>query len=89
VHVWLTATDAISPVAHAEYSIDAGPWQYVQPVGKIADSLTEKFDFQSPIPPPKPGAEPPVDHSEHVITVRVFDREENAVTVKKLVAGGQ
>jgi hypothetical protein len=28
-----------------------------------------------------------VDRSEHVITVRVFDREDNAVTVKKLVAG--
>lgn len=85
VHVSLTATDATSPVSHAEYSMDAGHWQYVEPVGKIADSLTEKFDFLAPIPPPKPGTEPPVDRSEHVITVRIFDREENAVTVKKLV----
>lgn len=85
VHVTLTATDATSPVSHAEYSIDAGQWQFVEPVGKIADSLTEKFDFLAPIPPPKPDAEPPVDRSEHVITVRVFDREENAMTVKKLV----
>lgn len=89
VHASLTATDATSPVSHAEYSIDAGQWQYVEPVGKIADSLTEKFDFLAPIPPPKPGVEPPVDRSEHVITVRVFDREDNAVTVKKLVAGSR
>lgn len=89
IHVLLTATDATSPVSHAEYSIDAGPWQFVEPVGKIADSLTEKFDFLAPIPPPKPDAEPPVDRSEHVVTVRVFDREENAVTVKKLVAGSR
>jgi len=89
MHVSLTATDAISPVSHAEYAIDAGNWQYVEPAGKIADSLTEKFDFLAPIPPPKPGAQSPVDRSEHVITVRVFDREDNAVTVKKVVAGSQ
>ena len=32
------AEDAASPVAHAEYSLDAGPWQYIEPVGKISDS---------------------------------------------------
>ena len=30
------ATDASSPIAHAEYSIDAGPWQYIEPVGKLS-----------------------------------------------------
>ncbi len=39
IHVTATATDASSPIAHAEYSIDAGPWQYIEPVGKLSDSL--------------------------------------------------
>ena len=85
IHASLTATDAISPVSHAEYSIDAGRWQYVEPVGKIADSLTERFDFDAPIPAPRAGAPAPIDAHEHVIAIRVFDREDNSVTVKAVV----
>jgi hypothetical protein len=85
IHVELTATDATTPISHAEYSVDAGPWQYVDPVGKISDSLTEKFDFDAPLRALPPDAPPPVDASEHVITVRVFDRNDNAVAVKALV----
>ena len=68
-----------------EYSIDAGRWQYVAPVGNIADSLTEQFDFDAPLPAPRPDADPPVDRSEHVISIRVFDRYDNVVTVKAVV----
>ncbi|HEX3663385.1 MAG TPA: hypothetical protein VHU89_18260 [Acidobacteriaceae bacterium] len=85
IHASLTATDATSPVAHAEFSVDAGRWQYIAPVGNIADSLTERFDFEAPIPAPRPDAAPPVDRTEHVIAVRVFDRYDNAVTVKAVV----
>ncbi|MGC2621439.1 MAG: hypothetical protein WA414_20510 [Acidobacteriaceae bacterium] len=85
IHASFTATDAISPVARAEYSIDAGRWQYVEPAGKIADSLTEHFDFDAPLPAPRPGAEAPVDPHEHVIALRVFDRNDNTVTVKAVV----
>ena len=85
IHATLTATDAISPVARAQYSIDAGRWQYVAPVGGIADALTERFDFSAAIPQPRSGAAPPVDAREHVIAIRVFDREDNAVTVKAVV----
>lgn len=85
IHASLTATDATSPVSHAEYSVDAGRWQYVEPVGKIADSLTERFDFDAPLSPPHPGAEPPADPGEHVIAIRVFDRYDNAVTMKAVV----
>jgi WD40 repeat protein len=85
IHASFTATDAISPVAHAEYSIDAGRWQYVEPVGKIADSLTEHFDFDAPLPAPRPGAAAPVDPREHVIALRVYDRNDNNVTVKAVV----
>ena len=85
IHVSLTATDAATPIAHAEYSVDAGPWQYIEPVGRISDSLTERFDFDAPLNPPVPGAAAPVNPSEHVITVRVYDRYENAVAVKAVV----
>jgi WD40 repeat protein len=91
IHVELTATDAAMPISHAEYSVDAGPWQYVEPVGKIADSLTETFSFDAPLatnPGNAANAFPgalPVDAAEHVITVRVFDRNENAVAVKAVV----
>lgn len=85
IHVELTAVDATTPISHAEYSVDAGPWQYVEPVGKISDSLTEKFSFDAPIRVVSPGAPTPVDASEHVITVRIFDRKDNAIAVKSVV----
>ena len=85
IHASLTATDATSPVSHAEYSIDGGRWQYIAPVGKIADALTERFEFDAPLPHPRPDADVPVDSGEHVIAIRVFDRYDNAVTVKAVV----
>jgi WD40 repeat protein len=77
IHATLTATDSATPIARAEYSVDAGPWQYIEPVGKISDSLTEHFDFEAPMSGNAA--------TEHVITIRVFDRNENAVAVKAVV----
>jgi WD40 repeat protein len=85
IHATLTATDATLPVTHAEYSIDAGRWQYVEPAGKLGDSLTERFDFDAPLTPPRPGSEAPADVHEHVIAIRVFDRNDNVETVKAVV----
>jgi WD domain, G-beta repeat len=85
IHVTLTAIDAATPIAHAEYSVDAGQWQYVEPVGKISDSLTERFEFDAPLSPPTPAAATPVNTNEHVITVRVYDRYDNAVATKAVV----
>ncbi len=34
IHATFSAKDATSPIAHAEYSVDAGPWQYLEPVGQ-------------------------------------------------------
>lgn len=86
LHVTLTATDPESPIAHAQFAIDAGHWQYIAPVGRISDSLTEHYDFTVPLPKNRnePAAEVP-DPGEHVVTVRVFDRYNN-VTVAKAVA---
>jgi hypothetical protein len=94
LHAALVATDATSPIAHAEYSLDAGVWQYLEPVGKLSDSLTEHYDFSVPIvaivrPPsdeePLGARVPPTDPQEHVLTVRVYDRYENVSAVKTVV----
>ena len=82
IHARLEARDATSPIAHAEYSVDAGPWQYVEPLGKVSDSLVEKYDFVAAIPNVTAGV---TDAKEHVIAVRVYDRYENVAAVKALV----
>jgi len=56
----------------------------MEPVGKISDSLTERFEFDAPLNAPAPGVAP-VAAGEHVITVRVYDRAENSVAVKAVV----
>jgi sugar lactone lactonase YvrE len=70
LHVTATATDGKVPVTHAEYSVDAGPWQYVEPVGRISDALTERYDFTVSLPEAtRAGA--------HIVTLRAFDRFDN------------
>jgi hypothetical protein len=81
MHVTLTATDSATPIGHAEYSVDAGPWQYIEPVGKLSDSLTEHYDFEVSLKPQQ-GSSPSVNPSEHLITVRVYDRYDNAAAAK-------
>jgi hypothetical protein len=82
IHATLEARDATSPIAHAEYSVDAGAWQYLEPVGKVSDSLVEHYDFTATIPPATGGV---MDAKEHVLAVRVYDRYENVTTVKTVV----
>lgn len=76
VRVTFDAQDAASPVVRAEYSLDAGPWQYVDPIGGLSDSLTEHYDFHIPASTfqGKPG--------EHLLTVRAYDRHENVGLAK-------
>jgi hypothetical protein len=91
VHASFQATDATSPVTRAEYSLDAGPWQYLEPVGKLSDSLIERYDFAIPLMPQPPGEDSgvnqqsPSDLSEHVLAVRVYDRYENVNAAKVVV----
>ena len=80
------AADATSPIGHAEYSLDAGPWQYVEPVGKLSDGLKESYQFAVPLDVAASGASAPVaDPSEHVLAVRVYDRFENVGSEKVVV----
>jgi len=82
IHATLEVHDATSPIAHAEYSVDAGPWQYLEPMGRVSDSLTERYDFMAEIPQT---TTPVTDTKEHVIAVRVYDRYENMTAVKAVV----
>ena len=50
MHVSFRAADGFSPIKRAEYSIDAGEWHYVEPVGQISDSATEEYDFSAALP---------------------------------------
>jgi sugar lactone lactonase YvrE len=77
LNVTATATDAATPIARAEYSVDAGPWQYVQPAGQISDSLVEHYDFSIPL-------DAAAGKAPHTVTLRVFDRYENAAAAKTI-----
>jgi len=70
-HVTFDAEDAMTPVVKAEYSLDAGPWQYVEPMGQLSDSLREHYDFTIP------AAAFSGKTGEHLLTVRAYDRHEN------------
>lgn len=76
VHVTFDAEDAASPISHAEYALDAGPWQYIEPVGKLSDARHEHYDIQIP------GKATQGKSAEHLITVRVYDRHDNAGVAK-------
>jgi hypothetical protein len=43
------AVDTFSPIKRAEYSVDAGDWQVVEPTDQISDNLVENYDLQIPI----------------------------------------
>ncbi len=82
IHVTFRAGDGFSPLKRAEYSVDAGDWKYVEPVGQLSDAKTENYDFKVT---PESGA----PSSEHVIVVRVYDRYENMGAAKTLIRGKQ
>jgi hypothetical protein len=79
------AIDAASPIAHAEYSLDAGSWQYIDPVGQISDSEREHYEFRVPVDADASGR-----IAEHLITVRAYDRYDNVGVAKTVIpAQGQ
>ncbi|MGB7549420.1 MAG: hypothetical protein WBM14_16915, partial [Terracidiphilus sp.] len=76
VRVTFDAEDATSPIAHAEYSLDAGPWQFLAPVGRLSDSRHEHYELHLP------ASSFEGKTGEHLLTVRVYDRYENAGLAK-------
>ncbi len=86
VHWTLEAMDAVSPIGHAEFSLDAGPWQYAEPVGGLSDSLKERYDAKAPLEDAGGSAGQATKNArEHVLAVRVYDRAENMTSVKTVV----
>jgi sugar lactone lactonase YvrE len=59
-------------LAHAKYSVDAGPWQIVYPVGLLSDAPKEDYRFE-------------LDHlapGEHTVAVQIADRFDNTAAAK-------
>jgi hypothetical protein len=79
IHVTFHATDSFSPIDHAEYSIDAGDWHFIEPVGQLSDAKTESYDFKLPVT----GS----DTDEHVVVVRAYDRYDNMSSAKTVIRG--
>jgi hypothetical protein len=50
LHISFSASDSFSPIQRAEFSVDAGDWQYIAPVGELSDALIETYDINSPLP---------------------------------------
>jgi len=81
IHAHFRADDTFSSIKRAEFSVDAGDWKYVDPVGQISDSKTEDYDFKVPLEDEKDNA------SEHVIVVRVYDKYDNMGAAKTMLHG--
>jgi hypothetical protein len=67
--------DAVSAIEKAEYSLDAGPWQYVEPVGNLSDAKKEHYEITIP-------ASAGLKAGEHLLTVRAYDRHDNVGVAK-------
>ena len=95
IRVTFRAVDSFSPISHAEYSIDAGEPQTIEPVGQISDSKTESYDFKVPVPsiaetaaaanPGQSSAPSAASSDEHTVIVRVYDRFDNMGVSKVVV----
>ena len=81
-HVTFDAEDGMSAVVRAEYSLDAGPWQYVEPVGGLSDARREHYDFTIP------SSALEGKNGEQLITVRVYDRHDNVGLAKTTFGAG-
>lgn len=80
-HATFDAEDAMSAISHAEYSLDAGPWQFVDPVGQISDSRHEHYEFEVTAADAKA--------TEHLITVRAYDRHDNIGLAKTVIGAAK
>jgi hypothetical protein len=87
IRVRFRARDSFSVIKRAEYSLDGGDWQFVEPAGQIADSKTEDYDFvvavPEPVTPPPPLASQMA--GDHVVVVRAYDRFDNLATARTVI----
>jgi hypothetical protein len=72
VHLTFEALSSSGTIARAQYSLDAGDWQVLFPVGLLSDAAQEKYELQ--LANLSPG--------EHTVAVQVSDRYDNATSAK-------
>ena len=72
VTVRFRASDSASSIVRAQYSLDAGDWTIVPPVGGLSDSPVEQYSVTLR------GIAP----GEHTVSVRVYDQFENESAAK-------
>jgi hypothetical protein len=84
IHVNFRAVDGFSAIKRAEYSVDAGDWQFVEPAGQLSDSKTENYDFRATIPAIAKD-KTVAGSSDHVIVVRAYDRFDNMSSAKTVI----
>ena len=82
LHVQFRAVDGFSPIKRAEYSVDAGDWHFVEPVGGLSDAKSESYDLTLPLSGDAAA-------QEHVVVVRAYDRFENMNSAKTVVVGAK
>lgn len=81
IHVRFRAEDGFSTIKRAEFSVDAGDWKYLEPIGQLSDSRIEDYDFKV-----TPAAEKD-SSAEHVVVVRVYDKYDNMAAAKTVLKG--
>lgn len=59
--------DALSPIVRAEWSRDGATWEALAPADGLLDGRRERFEF-------------PAEDGEHLVVVRVVDRQHNRAT---------
>jgi len=79
IQVRFRAVDGFSTIKRAEYSVDAGDWKYVEPVGQLSDAKVEDYNFKAIPEEGKDAA------AEHVVVVRVYDKYENMGAAKTVL----
>jgi len=81
IHVRFRAEDGFSTIKRAEYSVDAGDWKYVEPIGQLSDAKAEDYDFKVALDTAKDAT------SEHVVVVRAYDKYDNMGAAKTVLRG--
>ncbi|MBZ5663041.1 MAG: hypothetical protein LAO30_00415 [Acidobacteriia bacterium] len=89
IRVRFRASDSFSPIKRAEYSLDGGDWQFIEPAGQLSDSKTEDYDFRADVPQPETAPAPMAESTgnDHVVVVRAYDRFDNLATAKTVLRG--
>jgi hypothetical protein len=89
IQVHFRASDSFSSIKRAEYSLDGGDWQFVEPVGQLSDAKTEDYDFHVAVPQLEaaPALMAGSTANDHVVVVRAYDRFDNLATAKTVIRG--